>query len=443
MWNFKTKIRLKKILFFVFLLFILSGAILPLHHPLAQNENKTYQYLAPLPGQPETIDVSQPNNLSSYLNNMISIFIGICAVLAVIMIVIGGIEYMTSEALHSKEGGRERMTNAMLGLLLALAAYALLYTINPKILDVDLKSLDAKSSSLFVPTVAFAQAQPTDQKYHLLAPLPNPSTGGMYDTFDPTSVGGGKDSGELTKYLNMMILLFIGICAVLAVIMIVIGGIEYMTSEALHSKEGGRERMTNAVLGLLLALLAWPLLNTINAGTLSGGLSGLTNATLTIQQRQSQVYSGKGKQYCTPITDPTSPCHPSKLSAFPNPTQASSICNGESGGNNIPSGVDQCKDGSSMSWGLFQINVIAHADAISGGVCKNVFDVRGGGIQGACLQSDANGICRVRDCNVKDQAQYQRCTNYINNPTNNIAFAAQLQKARGWGQWGANRSCGF
>ena len=53
---------------------------------------------------------------------MIKIIIGLCAVLAVIMIVIGGLEYMTSELTESKAHGKESIKNAILGLLLALGA---------------------------------------------------------------------------------------------------------------------------------------------------------------------------------------------------------------------------------------------------------------------------------------------------------------------------------
>src|SRR3989344_3148463 len=70
---------------------------------------------------------------------MIRIFIGLCAVLAVIMIVIGGIEYMTSELVSSKEQGKEKIQGALLGLLIAVGAYALLNTINPDLLNTNVK----------------------------------------------------------------------------------------------------------------------------------------------------------------------------------------------------------------------------------------------------------------------------------------------------------------
>jgi len=102
-----------------------------------------YQLLAPLPElcpsggtTPCTVDTTT-GGLGKYLNLMIKIFIGLCAVLSVVMIVIGGLEYMTSELISSKEAGKEKITGALLGLLIALGAYALLFTINPDLLKSD------------------------------------------------------------------------------------------------------------------------------------------------------------------------------------------------------------------------------------------------------------------------------------------------------------------
>lgn len=107
-----------------------------------------YKLLAPLPCESgpgcdpttKTLETFDPSTgLGSYLNLMIKIFIGICAVLSVVMIIVGGMEYMTSELAHTKEAGKERITHALLGLVIALGAYALLNTINPDLLKSDIK----------------------------------------------------------------------------------------------------------------------------------------------------------------------------------------------------------------------------------------------------------------------------------------------------------------
>jgi len=129
-----------------------------------------YYFLAPLKdvgtndnnGTGPMINVAdtpdQPTSLGNYLNPMIALFIGICAVLAMIMIVMGGIEYMTSELISNKEAGKERIRNAIFGLLLALCAWTLLYTINPNLLKSDINAPAAKA---FITSLNFASSPST------------------------------------------------------------------------------------------------------------------------------------------------------------------------------------------------------------------------------------------------------------------------------------------
>jgi len=111
-------------------------------NPNANNTDTTYTPLAPLPGfmdkdgNPIPFPTDQECAFGKYLNTMIDLIIGLVAVGAVVMIVLGGMEYMTSELISSKEHGKERIRNALLGIIIAIGAYALLYTINPALLEV-------------------------------------------------------------------------------------------------------------------------------------------------------------------------------------------------------------------------------------------------------------------------------------------------------------------
>jgi len=71
-------------------------------------------------------------------------------------------------------------------------------------------------------------------------------------------------SPTLGVYLTGMFKLGIGIASVLAVLYIIIGGIKYMTAEAVGVKTAAKETIQNAIFGLILALASWLLLNTIN-----------------------------------------------------------------------------------------------------------------------------------------------------------------------------------
>lgn len=149
---------------------------------------------------------------------------------------------------------------------------------------------------------------PTDTTYTPLAPLPGEVdiNGKVIIQTDP---GCTKDaSGKVTctnpcpfgNYLNIMIKVIIGMAAVLAMVMITIGGIEYMTSELVSGKENGKETITNAILGLLIALGAYLILNTINPQLLNACLDKLPQATITIND-----LGGESTQAFQPINQTT------------------------------------------------------------------------------------------------------------------------------------------
>lgn len=109
--------------------------------------------------------------------------------------------------------------------------------------------------------------------YKLLAPLPG---------LDNSTPFYPADEGSLGTYVNLIIKLVIGISAVLAVLMIVMGGIEYMGSELISSKEAGKDKIQNALFGLLIALGAWALLNTINGELLNSDIN-IDTVTITVE----------------------------------------------------------------------------------------------------------------------------------------------------------------
>ena len=95
----------------------------------SKNGNGVYTLLAPI-GEFKVA----PKNIGDYFNTIFLIAIGLCGALAVIMIVIGGIQYMGDESIFGKTEAKNKITSAILGLLIALGAYALLNTINPDLL---------------------------------------------------------------------------------------------------------------------------------------------------------------------------------------------------------------------------------------------------------------------------------------------------------------------
>lgn len=107
---------------------------------------------------------------------------------------------------------------------------------------------------VFFPFAAFAQNPPPSSTYNLLAPL-GQWVSGPYDL-----AGNG-----LSDYLQSVFFVGIGIAVALAIVMLVICGVRIIaTAASISAKEEAKRCIMNAIVGLLLAIGAWVLLNTIN-----------------------------------------------------------------------------------------------------------------------------------------------------------------------------------
>jgi hypothetical protein len=72
------------------------------------------------------------------LNWLFTVSIGVAAILAVIMLTIGGFRYMTSESVFKLGDAKGNISNAIIGLLIVLTAVLALATINPEIVKFNL-----------------------------------------------------------------------------------------------------------------------------------------------------------------------------------------------------------------------------------------------------------------------------------------------------------------
>ncbi len=120
-------------------------------------------------------------------------------------------------------------------------------------------------------SAGLVKAQQTAQPYTQLAPITLPS-----------ALPGSSNqitSSNLGQYFSQMYQLGVGVATALAVLMIILGGVEYVTTDAIGGKEEGKTKVQNAILGLLLALGSWIILNTINPAFLNTNLQ-ISNVTL-------------------------------------------------------------------------------------------------------------------------------------------------------------------
>lgn len=137
--------------------------------------------LAPITGltDPTTADsVAKSNNLAIFFNNLYKYLIGLAAALAVIEIILGGLQISTQESVDMHTKGKARIYNAIFGLVLVLAPVLVFSIINPRILNlsVGLEKLPTQpgtsAPAAVAPPGGFA-AQPQPPQYTGLSPLPS------------------------------------------------------------------------------------------------------------------------------------------------------------------------------------------------------------------------------------------------------------------------------
>jgi hypothetical protein len=134
--------------------------------PLLATAQGNYTPLAPIKiggegGKDFVGDTVQTDDLSKYVNNMFRLGIAAAVALAVLMIIVGGIEYMSTDAIGKKQDGQARINAALLGLVVALGSYMLLNTINPNILNTEFE-LDALPRSDTIPFISAAEIDRID-----------------------------------------------------------------------------------------------------------------------------------------------------------------------------------------------------------------------------------------------------------------------------------------
>ncbi|HEY4502546.1 MAG TPA: hypothetical protein VJH21_01810 [Candidatus Paceibacterota bacterium] len=78
------------------------------------------------------------NDPGTFFNSFFRYGVIIAGFLAVIMIVIAGFEYMTTDAVSGKSDAKDRIVSALSGLFLILLSFILLSIINPDILSFSL-----------------------------------------------------------------------------------------------------------------------------------------------------------------------------------------------------------------------------------------------------------------------------------------------------------------
>ncbi|MCX6713143.1 MAG: hypothetical protein NTY66_02970 [Candidatus Vogelbacteria bacterium] len=88
-----------------------------------------------------------------------------------------------------------------------------------------------------------------------------------YVLLEPGIVGQAKDyavTSSFLEYISFFYRTILWLAIALAIVYIVVGGIEYLVSATAGGKGGGKKKVTDALIGLVIALLSWLVLFSIN-----------------------------------------------------------------------------------------------------------------------------------------------------------------------------------
>lgn len=301
---------------------------------------------------------------------------------------------------------------------------------------------------------------------------------GLKGKFSPPTQCGTDSNGQpvycvkwIAEYVAAVYKYAIGIVGILAAVVLMIGGIIWLTAGGSATRVGEAKSWIGASLtGLLIALCSYMILYQINPDLVNLKPIKVTMVPKTVTpaaNNTTKTCEWKNVTLCSELTgnwttSAESECNTdSKISGYkcccktevaytgncqsptsgscsqealsytcfgPNNTNASIICYAESNGDpTIGSKVDKCSDGNSASWGLFQINISVHK--LAGLDCPSAFS-----------KPYSNSS---KDCKVINQTLYNQCVNLAMDPKTNTNAACEIYKKGGWSQWGAAQKCGI
>jgi len=150
------------------------------------NCNLGYTPLEPIPGL-NSPNLVAPGSLPAIINAIFTILITAGALIAVLSLTIGGIQYMTSASATLKNAGIKRAQASMWAMLLIAGTWLILHTVNPALLNFSLNPCPSGSSGCTVsgysiPNTTLSNTANTGTTF-------TPYTGALTNTTNSTDLG--------------------------------------------------------------------------------------------------------------------------------------------------------------------------------------------------------------------------------------------------------------
>jgi len=181
--------------------------------------------------------------LETLIGNILKIALGLLAVIFLALIVVAGFGWMTAQGGEEQvKKSQSSMQNAIIGLIITLAAYSLTLFILPKI---DTSNTANLSFATSVATTANLSSTP------------------------------------LANVIATIIKVVLGFLATIFLVLIVIAGFQWMTAGGNEEQiKSARSRMVNAIIGLVIVLMAYAITYFIFQQLPFGGGGGTGTATI-------------------------------------------------------------------------------------------------------------------------------------------------------------------
>jgi D-alanyl-D-alanine dipeptidase len=126
---------------FIFSLFIVTNFCNAQNDPILKATTtptysaSSYELITPI-GNISSVKDQDAGGLSGFFNLLIKIAIALAGAIAVLMVIVGGIQYLGTDSIWEKGESVSRMTGAIGGIILLLCSYTILYIINPDLVNI-------------------------------------------------------------------------------------------------------------------------------------------------------------------------------------------------------------------------------------------------------------------------------------------------------------------
>ncbi|MEY4744105.1 MAG: Type secretion system pilin [Candidatus Parcubacteria bacterium] len=152
-------------------------------------QGKCYSNPPPVPLTVAIGGAARVVDIGDYIARVYNYGVTVAGILAGVMFVIGGFQYLTAGSSGRVSKAKERIKDALVGLLLVLGAYAILNTVNPDVLRLQMPKVPLVKKKLFVACQYFEMQRPCGQTFTLVKNQGVPDTAPMAQQYRVATAG--------------------------------------------------------------------------------------------------------------------------------------------------------------------------------------------------------------------------------------------------------------